>query len=915
MQGTLRNNHQTQKNLLRATTGLAGAVIGASILAASGAALAAPQDEDVQESGDRDVIVVTGSRLYQKDLVMASPVTVLDRAEIDQTGVASIGELLRELPVSGASPNESAGRGGDSSARIALRGLSPVNTLVLINGRRVLANGGGGLVDLNSIPFEAVERVEILQDGASAVYGSDAIAGVVNIIMRDSYDRLSLQAEYGQSTRNDLKNRELSVTYGDSFDRGGFVFNASWRQADGNTIADRPISRDPDWTSRNPNFRNFRDPLPVPASFTGLDPMDPDRELIILEGVQQATTLADFRDVNFDTGDAFNYWEYESSANDIETFNLWFNGHYDISNDISAFIEASYNHRNSFSFLAPDGFGAVFGDPVTVSANNDFNPFGVDLSATRTILEQPLSQRRVNDVDADTRRIVLGLRGEKAGWNWDMAYNYQRLDQFTDGGRGVVRSRLRQAAGDSDVCRALENGCVPLNLLGSLGSITPEMLEFISADAFDDLNSSLDSVTANVTGKVFTLPAGDLNVAFGAEYRREAFDQNFDSVENAGGFIFRGQSPDADPPTRKITEFYFETRVPLLADLPLINSLDVDFAVRYSHYNAFGGTTNPKVGVRWGVTDDLTLRGTYSTGFRAPTFIEAFGGQSRGFQTVNDPCFGADFATFPGCNGIQATSNITGSFIVTGGNPDLEPEEATNYTAGLVWTPQPLDGLTLTFDYYRIEKTNIIGTANVNFLIDQNARFLTFADRITRDAGNAVFEVIATRDNLLNQEITGFDVGLQYNTPETDIGAFTLRFDLTYLDSFKQSPAPLVAPVERVNTYSGQLGTLAPLRANGGLTWEHNNWTTTMSFRYVGSVVNTQSVLIDGKRLVADSHLENDIFVSYNHEPLDLRLSAGMENIFDNMPPFLEGNFGNGFDSTTFNSVGRFFFFRVDKDF
>ncbi|HWM28546.1 MAG TPA: TonB-dependent receptor plug domain-containing protein, partial [Woeseiaceae bacterium] len=327
-------------------------------LVCSGVALA--QDETIEN------VVVTGSRLVQKHLTDAAPVTVMSREDIDVTGATSVGELLRELPAAGASSSESAGRGNNGTATVALRGLSAVNTLVLINGRRVISNSAGGTVDLNSIPFDAIERVEVLQDGASAVYGSDAIAGVVNLIMRTDFDGLLLRAGYGESSRGDLPNRELSLTFGNDFDQGNFVFNASWNDAGGNVIADRPVSRDPDW--RSLGGRNFRDPLPPYAVVSGLDPNDPARELMLREGVQQAASIDDFRDFIFpgtDTplssgNDGINYWEYESSAVDIEKLNLWFSGTYDLNQNLAAFVETSYNNRQSYGFLAPNYFGSVF---------------------------------------------------------------------------------------------------------------------------------------------------------------------------------------------------------------------------------------------------------------------------------------------------------------------------------------------------------------------------------------------------------------------------------------------------------------------------------------------------------------------------------------------------------------------------
>jgi outer membrane receptor protein involved in Fe transport len=441
------------------------------------------------------------------------------------------------------------------------------------------------------------------------------------------------------------------------------------------------------------------------------------------------------------------------------------------------------------------------------------------------------------------------------------------------------------------------------------------MLDFISDDAFTDINSGLDAVVANVSGPVFELPNGEVNVAAGVEYRVESFDQNSDSNANVNAFVARGLVPDAHPPSREVSEVYFETAVPLLADMTLVESLDLEFAVRFSHYDAFGNTTNPKVGLKWRPTEDLLLRASWGTGFRAPTFTEAYGGQTRGFQPVQDPCLGPDFADFPGCNGVQATTTSTGAFVVSGGNPNLKPEEADNLTIGGVWRPEFLSGFALTLDYYRIEKSDIIGTANVDFVILQNALNGSFADRVSRDANNAVFEVIATRDNLLDQEVSGFDLGLQYQSQPSDIGVFDARLDLTWLDSFKQSPAPGEPPIERVGDYSGEIGTIAELRWNGQLNWSLGNLDVGTGVRYVDGVTNLGSLLIDGQNLEADDYVQTDLLGSYVFEGLELKVTLGIENVFDEMPPWLEGNFANGFDEGSFHSRGRFYFTRIEKQF
>lgn len=899
-------------------------VFAATAFIFSGNAAAQGQSGEEEVTGEEKVIelvTVTGSRLAQRNLTDAAPITILNRQDIDLSGAMNLSELLHELPAASPAISESSGRGNNGSANVALRGLSAVNTLVLINGRRVLSNNADGTVDLNSIPFEAIERIEILQDGASAVYGSDAIAGVVNLIMTTDFDGIKIRAGYGESSRGDLPETDLSLTFGNDYDSGNYVFNASYSKSGGNVIADRPVSRDPDW--RSLGGRNFRDPLPPYAVVTGLDPNDPSRQLILREGVDQATSIDDFRDFIFpgtDTplssgNDGINYWEYESSASDIEKLNLWFSGSHQLRDDFELFAEASYNNRQSFGFLAPNYFGSVFGEPVTLSANNDFNPFGVDLDIARTIIEQldyPDTQARINDVEANTYRFVVGVAGTIGDWAWDASYNHQQLSQYTYGGYNRVMARIRQAAGDSDECRAAFNGCVPINLLGAPGTITREMLDFISVDTFTDIDSRLDAYVFNVSGRMFEMPGGDVNLAMGLEYRENEFDQN---GSNLNAFIEQGTTPDAHPPKRKISEIYAETSLPLLTDAALAQSLDLDLAVRYSDYNDFGNTTNPKVGLKWRIVDDVLLRASWGTGFRAPNFTEAYSPQTRGFRPVTDPCLEPDYAQYPACNGQPATTTSTGAFVVQGGNPALGPEEADNLTVGVVWRPEYLSGLALTLDYYQITKSGIIGTADVDYVIEQNALNGSYPDRVIRDAGNAVSEVIVTRDNLLDQEVKGFDLGLAYQTEPTSIGEFDFRLDVTYLDSYKLSPAPDTPAVERVGTYSTQIGTLAEYRGNGRVTWSLGNFGATLGAFYVDSVENTASLLVNGSHLNADNYLAFDGLFQYMFEGIDTQLTFGIDNITDEMPPWLEGNYFNGFDQGVFNSRGRFYYMRLESNF
>ncbi|HWK36733.1 TonB-dependent receptor [Sphingomonas sp.] len=870
---------------------------------------------------DNPEIVITGSRLPSGDLTGPAPLTILDSAEINRTGRTSIGELLRELPVASAAASDSAGRGNDGSANIALRGLSAVNTLVLLNGRRMLSNSAGGTVDLNSIPFDMIDRVEVLQDGASAVYGSDAISGVVNSILRRDYDGVLLKAGSGVSSRGDLPNYELSGTFGMKGSRGGFIVNASYRESGGNVIGDRPVSLDPDW--RSMGGRNYRDSAPTTSTaFKGLDPSRPNAILILKDGATGYSSLSDYRDARFpgaltaDDGlaanDGVNYWAYESSASAIRQINVSANGHYELTSGIEAFVEAGYSTRHSLGFLAPDYYDGT----VTVGAASPTNPFGRDLTVYRTFVEEGLGNSRRNEVDAKLYRIVAGLEGKVGSWNWDVSANVQHLDQYTNSGFGIVQSRFQLAIDDptrkfylNTTC-AQTAGCVPINLFGPAGSITEAQLASVSAQHWRDVNADLRSFVANIAGPLFKLPYGTVNIAVGAEYREESYEQFQDNAAD-----YTTQTPPFLPPTRKVKEVYGEVGLPLLKDIPLVYSLDVEAAVRYSDYDAFGSTTNPKVGVKWKPIRDLLIRGSWGTGFRAPNFTEANSTQTRGYRPLTDPCQGAGYASLAGCHGTQSPV-VTGAWVVAGGNPNLRPETADTLTVGAVFTPSFVPRLSLTVDFFRIKKADIIGIPDPDYIIAQNAAGVSgFETLVTRNPDNSLYEVFAGRANLLDQKIKGIDIGVNYRMDLGSAGKLDLRGDVTYTDSYKLSPAPNQPAVERVGTFTTALGTIPRYKATGRATWTIGPFTTTYGMRYVGPVRNDASLLVNGARLRAEDYIQHDIALMYDWEAQKARMTLGVENVGDAMPPWLEGNYYNGFDNLTFNSRGRFFYVRLQKGF
>jgi len=856
-----------------------------------------------------DSMTVTGSRLPGTDLTASSPVTIIDRLSIEATGLGSVGEILRTLPVVSGSVSDTAGRWNDGSATVSLRGLDAVNTLVLLNGRRLISNTPQGTVDLNSVPFEAVERLEVLQDGASAVYGSDAIAGVVNIITRKGADDTTISGSYGLSSRGDLPERKLGLSMGETFANGHLLFVAGYRNRDGNRIADRPVSRDADWRERG--GRNFRDWAPITgAAFSGID--DSGKYYIIREGVDQITSMDDMREAFFpgtDTpleivNDGINFWEHESSTVKLEQKNLWLSGEYDFNSNLTGFWESSWVDRDSFGFYAP----IYIDGTVTVSADNMYNPFGRDLQLFRTFNEQPPDQFRMQKVGSRVSRLTTGLKGYmgESSWSWDASGSWQDLQQNSRYGRWIDRNKLSLGVGDTAQCQ-LTQGCVPVNVFGAVGSVTQAMLDSFTFPAFLDIRARMQSFAANTAGTLMELPAGDLKLAAGVEYREERYRSTTHDDPNLDFDV-----PVYAPGARKISEAYVEVGVPLLADLAWAHSLELEVAGRYSHYNTFGSTTNPKASLKYKPVEQLMLRYSWGEGFRTPNFAESSTQTTRTYQAQIDPCNGDDYMAYPGCNGMRAPV-APGAWTVRGGNENLKPETSQTRTLGLVWTP--LNDLSFTLDYFKVKKQDIIGIADVDYIIEQNARGLQFRDRVVRRPDGIIDFVLATMDNLLEQSIDGYDVGVNYTLRPACCGSFNVNLQATLIDSYMSSPSADAPPIEIVGTYTTALGTIPRWKSSGSLMWSHQDWTVNYGVRYVGSVENQASIQRNGRYLDADDYLQHDLSASRYFPGINTRVTLGVQNVFDRMPPWLEGNYFNGFDHLTFDSRGRYFHVNAEYTF
>lgn len=740
-----------------------------------GAANAAPQAASQQQGAAGEAqnlgqVTVTGTRIKRSTAISSQPVLRISREAITKSGLTSVGQILESITSGHATMNGAFNFEASGAATIDLRYLGAKRALVLVNGHRWITTLSGS-TDLNTIPLSLVDHIEVLQNGASALYGSDAVAGVINIITKKNFNGMEASAYLGAYRGGDGwdgKTQHYDVTLGSQGNREGWTFNASYRNNERIAASDREFSRVPVYgtgvtrgSSSTPQGRfgfvapttgDSSTPNVVPAPSTGLTAQQcPARNF----GTADAPTYLPYCDLTLAPGadgqNPANYvpWSNEARYNwikaagnslgdslviPIETKAIYARGHYDLTPDITFVMSGFYNQRYSQTDAAPP----LLTFSGSIDADQKYNPFGFTLSPNqpievapgvsrptlsfifRRLSEFPIRQtrRRVH-----TYRFSGGFQGQfTAGstlWNWDSAFIYMTNDQESSNPAGYDVGRSDEAL--STGCSS-DPSCVPLNLFGGQGAsgngtITPAQVHYIAYVSQNQTHEVARLYDANIsTTNLAMLPAGGLGFAAGYEYRQEVGSYLPDSHSQLGETGSR--QPVAPTNGRyNVNSVYAEFNVPLLANLPGLYNLSVDVASRYSDYNTFGSTTKSRAGFKYQPVPDLAIRGTWSEAYRAPNIDELFASQSQHFPTVFDPC--TDYKTSGVSGDVQARCAAAGvpeSYSqanqqinsLEGGNSNLQPETATSKSFGFVYSPEWLPGFNVSADYYHINLENTI---------------------------------------------------------------------------------------------------------------------------------------------------------------------------------------------------------------
>lgn len=1010
-------------------------LLASTALAMSGTALAqqTPPAAEPPEEG-RDVVVVVGSQIVGAQPTEALPVTVIGEKELDAIAASSGDDLFRSIPQLGdVAFNSTRTVGGVNDARgdtasINLRALGTGNTLVLLNGRRMVNHPGTQAenlvpvvtVNTNAIPTTGVRRVEVLLDGASAIYGADAVAGVVNTVLKNDFEGLTAELNFGSEEGVHSTERSASIEYGVNLndDRTNVSVFASYFGRDPIWASERPFSANADLRSQlpaawraDPNASAGFNNTSTTSAWGGFDRFTTGNLTVNGAAVTNAAGQFHIQPSSLpgclaqlgngiciddtSTRDAdlrYNVNDVTTTTNGVDRYNAFvflnheFDGGLELFGEVGGYLANSVGYREQAPMLA-----AV---PIVIPATNYYNPFGPVGSPNRlAVTNAPAGGLAISlvgyrPVDAGPRktrventsgRALLGLRGTFADWNWESALLYSQAN--TEDKENRISNTLFQAAlarSTPDAYNPFNGGCIGNFANGDCTLTSAATINDITVDVYRKNQTSIASWDLKLSKPdLFTIWSGDVGAAVGVELRRESFKDdrdprqdgtiNFtDSVSGLTTNDLLGQSGSLDTKgERDVQSAYAEFAVPLVSpemNVPFVQAVDMQLAVRYENFDTFGSVTRPKVALSWRPFDWMLVRSAWSEGFRAPNLQQQY---EAGLQRSNvrtdyirceaavrqartagtpPPVFTTACATVPGSSQSVISSRA--------GSASLEPEESTNMTYGFVFDgtflPPDWGKVSFTADWWRIEQDNVVGIFGdgnqilLDYVMRLNGSSNPAVVRAPADADdNAAFagtqltpagEILSVDDNYLNldsRSVQGWDFGFYYDLEDTPVGDFSFRLNAALLDKFYQGVSSNGAIINQAAasglipsqlSVSGQGNLIRDFgrpewRYTSSLTWRKEAWGAGWFTSYVGDVFDDFN-LLNNQPWIIEEYQTHNLYVQYEigHDTdKPLRLRVGARNITNETPPLASTNFG--YLGDLHSAQGRFMYVNVRKTF
>lgn len=863
--------------------------------------------QDSHDANDGAEVVVTGSRIRRADIAGVAPATVVSAEQIENTGIVNVETLLQRLPANaGFAGNQTSAYwtgNGYGTAQVNLRGLGIKRTLVLLNNRRLVAGGTGAnsSPDLNMIPVVALARTDVLKDGASAIYGADAMAGVVNLVTRTDYNGIGISGRSGVTERGDGGDYTIDLLVGKRGERGGFLAAATYQKTEAVNMASR-----------------------APCSLAETTPG-------ALACVNSASTiggravLPNGQQINFNQvlGGNGNFFEPYSAAKHNFNSNPFLNavspierittavfGDYDLTDGVEIFGEFLYTHRKSNQIATPGTLRNL-----AIPASNPTNPTGQNIVLVQRRLAEPGPRQFFQRTE--TWQGTAGLRGELANkWRWEVTGAYGR-NTAVDGSTNIANLQRVGLSLDTTRCSFAAGASIPCADYLGFGDLTPQVLDYILFTSRDRGGNSLLSITADLNGDLFRLPAGAVSFATGVTYRKEKGWRDPDPLTVAGIANTNQQSPISG--TTKAKEAYLELSVPVIAQVPLIQALTLDGAVRYSDYDLFGNDWNYKFSANWMVTEGLRIRGTYGTGFRVPNVPELFGGVSEGNLTTTDPCSRYGTSTnatlVANCraSGVPANYVQLGTTILTtvGGNQNLQPETSKSWTLGTVIQPRSIiPGLSLTADWFNIDIKGAIraipGSTKLAVCYASANLSSPFCRDFTRSPLTGEVTYLSAQPiNTGRERMKGLDLGLVYSHT---LGGLQLQVDLnaTYLDEYVVEPFPGGAPIIFDGRIGGGNGGYPKWRGYGVLTARKDQVSLTWSTQFIGKAQDFNAAPTAIGYRTPNVFYHNAQFAFEIDEKT--RFQLGVDNLFDRKAPYIQSFTDGNTDTMTYDLLRRRFY-------
>lgn len=883
-----------------------------------------------------ETIVVTGSRIAREGFTAPSPVTVVGTEAIQAFGTTNVAETLSELPSFRASQspeNTFVTLNGNLGARtLDLRGLAPQRTLVLVNSRRFVPSSSQGTVDINLIPTSLIRSVEVVTGGASAAYGSDAVAGVVNFLLDTDLEGVRGNAQYGISDRGDDEEWMLGLAAGTNFADGRGHVIAGGEYADNKGVGG--CFTLPYCAEEYSNFTNTDWPnngLPNRVTLPHKHATLTGGGLINSGPLRGTKFLPDGTPAEFEygmwpstfamvggeghLGDPFTTAHYMKAP--VERYSLYGMATFDFTNDLSAFLEAS------FGKVIGNARGAQTRDiSITIQRDNPYIPEEVqqrmdEEGLSRFVLARAGDDFGVARYHAENRtfRIVGGLEGRVADFaDWNVYYQYgdNKYDQTMDNNR--IQSRFPLAVDavarpdGTVICRSSladpGNGCIPVNLFGEF-NWTQGAKDYLYGSGWQTTAIEQHVIAANLQAEPFSTWAGPVSLAVGGEYRDESIAGEADPISQQNGwYVGNGQSVRGGI---DVKEAYAETVIPLAEDLPFARMLEVNGAIRLTDYSTSGTVTTWKLGLVYEPTDWLRLRATRSRDIRAPNLHELFGATSSAFSRVVDT------------DGVQYLPQV-----FTGGNAELQPESADTWTAGVVLTPESLlPGLRLSADYYDIQVNDAISQVGAQTTVDRCAAGVDqFCGLVTREGDGTISAVRNPWLNLDTLIIRGVDFEAAYATSIFDTARLSLRVLASYVDDYITIDS--VGAIDRAGQTGVQTGALPGMpdwSGNATMTLEQGPARVSLAGRFINSGIMDVTLVGPTDKgydpslpnSISDNHLPSRIYVDLGigYKLLDngdrsVEFYGAIENLFDKNPP-INVYSGSGTNPFLFDTILRRF--------